>query len=436
MKIKADTFATFNVSIASEKLKRIDFKIVQGDQTDMEGQNAFAIDDLYLTDSSPTPFIPPASDAVFLQWLKRASLRYFQYNFKYNGSNKGVVVESFTDQKKVSLSGLGYAYAAFLIMKNDGVISSAEAKEKIAAMLNWQYAQNWFDGSAGIHGFPYHYFNLDGSGLSKDASTIDWAMCAAGLRVVRQHYQNDTQIVTMINELLARPDWNTAIDTSNKIVMGFDGNTGSANNYRWGLSFSEETELVYLEAVACGDLKSRHFGSIVRKKKNGFYPSWFGAGFTYNWLQLWTGAREPYKTNSVLAFQTDYNAGQAAFGKPIMGLTACLTVTDMDENGFLRWTRYVSNQGSTVHGTNINSEVIQVSPATYGAVLALPFNSSLAMASLRELVSLGFYHPYIGLPDNIRLKELPGEMTPPANWDTFDINIGPQALAIEMVQKI
>lgn len=435
VKLRQDTIATFKIDITNQKLKRIDFKVVQSDQVNLAGQNAFAIDDVYLTDASMSPFVPPASDAVFLQWLKKASLRFFQCNFKTTGGNRGVVVESWTDQKKVSLSGLGYAYAAFLIMKNDGDISSAEAKEKIMAMLTWQYAQNWFDGTAGTHGFPYHYFNLDGSGLSKDASTIDWAMCAAGLRVVRQHYHNDAQIVTLINELLARPDWSAAIDANKKIVMGFDGNTGNANNYRWGLSFSEETELVYLEAVASGDLKPVIFESITRIRKNGFYPSWFGAGFTYNWLQLWTGVREPYKTNSASAFEADHKTSQAVFGRPVMGLTACLTLTDHDENGFLRWSRYISNQGSNVHGTSINSEVIQISPATYGAVLALPFKSDLAIASLRDVVSLGYYHPYLGLPDNVRLSDLPEGVSASPNWDTFDINIGPQALAIEMLQK-
>ena len=58
------------------------------------------------------------------------------------------------------------------------------------------------------------------------------------------------------------------------------------------------------------------------------------------------------------------------------------------------------------------------------------------MTALREYVKLGFYHPLLGLPDAVRINNLPTGLTKPMpNWDPFDINIGPIAMAIEQTQQ-
>jgi hypothetical protein len=288
----------------------------------------FGLDDIYLKTNDAQPFSPPIADAEFLNWLKRSSFHFFDWNYVAVPGNKGVVLESSTDADKVSLSGIGYAYAIFAIAAEEGYLSAEEAKSRVKAMLQWQLDQNWFDGSGGWHGFPHHYFKKDGSYHWADVSTIDWAICAAGIRVIKQYYSNDAEIVSMAAALLARPNWSAALAADDKIAMGFNGLSGEMNPYRWALAFSEETELVYLEAVASGDLPASIFQSIIREKKSGFYPSWFGAGFTYNWLQLWTGPIEPYQTNSMAAFNNDASTSQSAFGRPLMGLTACSTIKE------------------------------------------------------------------------------------------------------------
>lgn len=393
----------------------------------------FGIDDIYLKTDVAQPFSPPTADAAFLGWLKRSSFNFFDWNYVTLPENKGVVLESSTDGDKVSLSGIGYAYAIFTIAAEEAYISAEEAKRRVKAMLKWQLDQNWFDGSGGWHGFPHHYFKKDGSYFWADVSTIDWAICAAGIRVVKQYYSNDSEIVSMAETLLSRPDWSAALAADDKIAMGFDGLSGAMNNYRWALAFSEETELVYLEAVATGDLPASIFETIVRDKKSGYYPSWFGAGFTYNWLQLWTGPAEPYKTNSIEAFNIDASTSFSAFGHPLMGLSACSTIKEARAKGFLNWGMYISNQGGSVRGTN--GSVVQISPAAYGAALALPFTYSKSITALREFVKMGYYHEYLGLPDNVRINNLPENTGRAPNWDTYDINIGPIILAIEQVQN-
>lgn len=427
--LEAKKIKTYSLNFEGTLAKEVVFSsYASGTQDSIQ----FGLDDIYLKTNDTQPFSPPTTDADFLNWLKRASFHFFDWNYVTVPGNKGVVLESSTDADKVSLSGIGYAYAIFVLAAEEGYITGEDAKTRVKAMLQWQLAQNWFDGSGGWHGFPHHYFKTDGSYYWADVSTIDWAICAAGIRVVKQYYSNDPEIAAMAEELLDRPDWQAALGAEDKIAMGFDGLSGAMNDYRWALAFSEETELVYLEAVASGDLPPSIFNAIVREKKGGFYPSWFGAGFTYNWLQLWTGPVEPYQTNSTAAFNIDASTSQSAFGRPLMGLTACSTVKEARPKGFLNWSMYISNQGGSVRGTH--GSVIQVSPAPYGAALALPFTYDKAMTALREFVKMGYYHEYLGLPDNVRVNNLPQGTTQSPNWDPYDINIGPILLAIEQVQ--
>lgn len=438
---------TYNMAINNPNLHHMSFKILGANQ-DLASfkRGALGIDDIYLSNNSTQSFQPPTGDSQLLDWLKQSSIRFFLWNYRDVGAGRGVVLEASDEALRVSLSGIGYAYAIYILAEKESMISSQLAKERILSMLKWQQAQNWFDGSGGVFGFPLHYYNSNGSGLyQNDAaaiSTVDWAICAAGLRTVKQKFSSDVEIVKICNELLNRPLWNEAIYTTvsdtykfGRITKGLNASSKQKNGQVWGDAFSEETELVYLEALASGKVNNLDLKRIYREKKNGYYVSWFGSGFTYNWLQLWTGAVEPYKANSIAAFTEDAITSKSKFVKPFMGLTACGTLSGIDASGFVKWDKYISNQGSFVSGANTN-EVIQISPAPYGAALALPYTPSTAIQALRAYVDLGYFHPLLGLPDNIRVNSLPQNISVPLpNWNPYDINIGPLALAIEQYQQ-
>lgn len=429
--IARDSMHTYIHEFDPGNIKQLLFRVDGGDQSvELTVGNRLIIDDIYLLSNLHEEFVPPADDEEFLTWLKECSIRYFRWNYREVGTDMGTVLEAAGDNSKVSLSGLGYALANFILAELDGILTAAEAESKVLSILKWMEAQNWFDGSNGWHGFPKHYFNKEGSYYSSDVSTIDWAMCAAGIRVARQYYSGNAEIVSIATKLLDRAAWDLAIGSDGHIAMGFNESDGSMNPYRWGLAFSEETELVYLEALASGKVDPAILGKIIREKEEGFYPSWFGCGFTYNWLQLWTGPIEPYRSNSIAAYSADAETSADKFGLGLIGLTACATIQDVTDNGFINWGRYISNQGSSVSGASV-AEVIQISPAPYGAALALPFIPDKAIKALRAYVDIGYYHPLLGLPDNIRLSNLPSELSPAPNWNPFDINTGPIALAIE-----
>ncbi len=433
--IERDSMKTYTLDFNPGDIKKLLFRIDLVEQSnEIPLVNRFIIDDIYLVSNLHEEFVPPADDEQFLAWLKECSIRYFRWNYREVGTDMGIVLESAGDNTKVSLSGLGYALANFILADMDGILTAADAESKVLSVLKWLKAQNWFDGSHGWHGFPKHYFNREGTYYSSDISTIDWAMCAAGIRVARQYFSENTEIVSIATELLNRADWSLAVGSDGRIAMGFNESDGTMNPYRWGLAFSEETELVYLEALASGKLQPAILDNIIREKEQGFYPSWFGCGFTYNWLQLWTGPVEPYRSNSIAAYSADAETSADKFGLDLIGLTACATIQDITDNGFINWGRYISNQGSTISGASA-TEVIQISPAPYGAALALPFIPDKAIEALRVYVNLGYYHPLLGLPDNIRLSNLPSGLSPAPNWNAFDINTGPIALAIEQSRE-
>lgn len=444
--VNQETMQNFVMPISSPDLHHFAFKI-DGSKQNTPGfsEGAIGIDDVYLNNTSNTTFQPPADDTQFINWLKTASLNYFIWNYRDVGGGQGVVIEDAYDATVVSLSGIGYAYGAYVIAAEENIVTPQVARERILAMLKWQEAQNWSNGLEGIHGFPYHYFDINGNGLFNSSpeavSTIDWAMCAAGIRTVKQKYANDSEIVSLCNTLLNRPQWHETIHDNpsdtyrfNRITKGFSS-SGTKNGQVWADAFSEETDVIYLEALASGQVPNLDLSRIYRELKNGFYVSWFGSGFTYNWMQLWTGTVEPYKTNSTSAYLVDATTSNTSFGNNYMGLTACATVSEVEPNGFIKWRNYVGNQGSSVSGA-MSNEVIQVSPAPYGAVLALPFIPNEAIQSLRQYVELGYYHPLLGLPDNIRMRDMPnGINVPVPNWNPYDLNIGAIFLAIEQYQQ-
>ena len=217
--ITTDQMKPYSMIINDQNLHHIAFKIL-GVNQDLSTfkQGALGIDDVYLNNGNTTPFQPPVDDARFIEWLKKSSINYFLWNYRDVGNGRGVVLESSDETSKVSLSGIGYAYAIYILAENENMITSQLARERVVSMLKWQQGQNWFNGSGGIFGFPLHYYNADGSGIYQNeaaaVSTIDWAICAAGLRTVKQKFLADAEIVDLCNELLNRPMWEETIHTN------------------------------------------------------------------------------------------------------------------------------------------------------------------------------------------------------------------------------
>jgi hypothetical protein len=431
-------WSSYILPFAAVNMRQIKYTVNLDNQL-LDENNAFTsdllLDDIYLLDDTVTPFSIPTADEDVLQWLKESALRYFIWHYIQLDEDRGVVQEISSREDHVQLSGLGMAMAAFVLAEKEGMLSPAEAKTKISSILNWLNALNVNNGVSGVLGFPQHWMDNNGFPIWQNISIIDWAMCAAGIRVVKQKYSDDASLVAIADALLDKPQWDQILTGSGRIPKALD-TLGNPIDGEWGDAFSEETELIYAEAIASGKIDASILDKIIRIEKNGFYPSWFGSGFTYNWLQLWTGTIDPFIANSTKAYEFDAKTSLDVIGLPLIGLTACGTLSNVDVNGFASYNTYISHQGSEAHGTANAGEVIHISPAPYGAVLAYPFLPDASLTALREYAKTGYFHPLLGFPDNVRMKVLPDGLNEKwaPNWERFDINTAAIAMAIEQVQ--
>lgn len=423
----------FSLMFDASTFKYLSFKIKHEDQkSNYDGslKTAIIIDDVYFITNDNAVFTPPVDDTEFLKWVQKSAIRFFIWNYRDLGNNRGFVMGSTEWYNTLSIGGQAFGMAAYILAEKEGMMTREESKRRILSMLKWMQDQNWYNGKDGWKGFPHHWFNADGTpGYSGyGTSTVDWAIAAAGIRVVRQYYASDTEINSIATELLARPKWSEVFDANGLIAMGIVIETGEIDPWRWGNSFTEEADLTFLEARNSNKMDKTIFNTIKREKLYGFYPGWWSTGFEFNWMQLWTGPVEPYKTNSTIAYQNDATTCQSAFGRPIMGLTASGITTKIDADGFAE-IQYFGDQGSSPCRSNSNKKI---APAPYGAALALPFVSNHAITGLREFVKLGYYHPLMGFPGTVRLIPLGGDapdMIP--NWGTGDLELGPMAIAID-----
>lgn len=425
---------TYSMFFNSSSFKNLSFKIKHNHQkNDFDGTTpkSIIIDDVYYINGKTTVFAPPEDDREFLRWIQKSALRFFIWNYRDIGNGKGYVLGANDFKMPISIGGQAFGIAAFILAENEGMLKPKESKRRIKSILKWMHEQDWYSGQDGWKGFPHHWFNTDGSPgyQGQGTSTVDWAIAAAGIRVARQYYKDDKEIYAMSTELLNRPIWKEVFDKEGYIAMGIDIETGKINPWRWGTSFTEEAELTYLEARNSNQFDKTVFEPIVRDKSLGFYSGFWSTGFEFNWMQLWTGPIEPFKSNSIIAYQNDAKTCESTFGRPIMGLTAVGITNEIDSLGFAK-IRYFGDQGSMPCRSGNNK---QIAPAPYGAALALPFVPELAIKGLREYINLGYYHPLIGLPGSVRLIPFENNSLPKVipNWGSADLEYGPMAIAID-----
>lgn len=390
---------------------------------------AIILDDVYFLNDSDVVFTPPTDDTAFLKWLQHSAIRFFIWNYHDFGDGRGAIWGSNHWYNTVSSSGMAFGMAAYILAVKEGMMTEQEAKRRILSLLKYFQNQNWYNGEHGRKGFPDHWMHIDGSTNRDGVSTVDWAICAAGLRVVNQYYKDDSEIQTIVSELLNRPIWEEVFDSNGHIAMGIDHTTGKINPWRWGPSFTEEADLTFLEARNSKQMDKNIFEPIVRQKLFGYYPGWWSTGFEFNWMQMWTGPVEPYKTNSIIAYGNDAKTCQRVFGRPIMGLTAVGIPVSIDDNGFTEH-KYFGDQGHLPNRSNGDHKTI--APAPYGAASALAFVPDQALTGLKEFTKLGYYHPLMGFPGSVRLSSL-GKGSPNMipNWGISDLEVGPLMIGID-----
>ena len=431
------------VNSYSNSVRKLEFTFISNGSN----QSAeVALDDVFIDNGNVNKWIPSVDDDQMITWLKNTVFRFLIWNTyeKPTDSNQLFLNESTNEFDKVTISGQGMAIVGYIL--SERLLESNDAN-KLYIKNTVKKLLKWIDNiELGDHNFPYHFYDANGRSKYTKAqggliSTIDWAICALGVRAAKQHYINDSEIVTLTDRILARPDWSAMINGNGRIAHEVDIN-GNLNN-EWGLAFSEETDMVYAEAIASGKLSEVQENTLIstyeRKIKFGFIPSHFGAGFTYNWLQLWTGKQNSLEKNSKNAFCYDLESNNSifTFNLPVIGLTAGTIISKSFDDGFLEWNKYVSNQGPIFeHGTQFQGEVIQQAIMPYGTGLAYPFLKDEAIKSFREIFKLGNFHPLLGIPESISIKQNEHQRRLGSKyfscWNQFDINMLSMFMALHM----
>ncbi len=465
----------------TKELGKIRLSLFQVNNPSASAKPTYFVDGMTLLnkpyDQPQVTYTPPTESTPLHDWLKTSVYRFFDWNYVEIDTDKGAFKESAVEEDKLSLSGQGMGIAVTILAAENGYLTSALAEERVRRVLKFFHEiggvdmVNYRNGTKGWKGMPSHFYDTHGDLFPKNAdwpngqmaiSTIDWAIFAQGIRLARQYYPDNADIVNYANDLLTMTEWSDFVmparhadgmanDNAGRLAFDLNQRTGALNSRgnAWGQAFSEETDLVYLEALA--SLSEQSSGTsldlsrIHREWKEGYFPSFFGAGFTYNWLQLWVGSHRlnadgtisqlstRYKDNSIEAYKKDYDDALTAFDKHYMGLTVGSTVSSLKENGYVEYNRYVSNQGSTGHIAR-EEEVIREAPGPYGAVMALPFRPTEVNTALGAYTDLGFFHEYMGLPDIVAMKRI-GDKKPLPNWGQLDINQAPIAMAIDQINN-
>ena len=101
----------------------------EGQIKELPMNGSIAIDDIYFINGNQEPFTPPLDDDGLIAWLKGCSLRYFIWNYINIDGAGGIVSESSFNRNKVSLSGMGYAIAAFILAQQDGMLTAIQSEE-------------------------------------------------------------------------------------------------------------------------------------------------------------------------------------------------------------------------------------------------------------------------------------------------------------------
>lgn len=379
----------------------------------------------------------PTGGAELVEWARDRGLHYFIWNYREPAPGMGIILERNSFRDLISTASIGYGFPSLIVAEKQGLITGEQTLSRVRAMLRWLDGIDCEGdtGGGGSHGFPAHFLNLEGKTAGEsEASTIDWAICASGIRVARQRFSGDAEVQSLTKCLLSRADWSAALTKNGRLSHGFDAE-GEMLASEWGSSFTEEAHIVALEAVASGKVDADVFNNIAREEKGGFWPSWFGSGFTYNWLQLWTGPFEPLASNSKAAFGRDVRFCKREFGTSLFGLTACETYSRKDDSGFLRWDKYLGEIGPDIHLAG-DEDVHRWAVCPYGAALAIPFLPNEAEAALSKFAEMGFAHPLLGFADSVRMKKLPaGVKSPIPNWTQFAIDVAPMWMSIEAASK-
>jgi hypothetical protein len=383
------------------------------------------------------------NDDEFLNLISEDAFRYF---WEAVHPTTGLCRDRALTRNICSIAGVGFQLTAMGIGAERGWVSREEAAERVKLILTtlWQGPQGpQAGGTMGYKGFFYHLLDI-GTGLrdgSCELSTIDSALCLAGVIFAREYFNGATQteedIRVLADSIYNRVDWQWFYDFESDLFhMAWTPEAGFY--YCWDY-YTDEAVLICLLAIGSPafPVSSDCFYSWAREEGSyGGYnliQSWNGSFYTYQFAQNWFDLRDKYDnhpTKPINWFDNSVNAALANRQFCIDNSGTYYTYSDISWGltaGFSQEGYYISGAEPCKDTVNHNGTI-----NAYGAGSAITFVPSESIASLKN-----YYENYpklwtlFGLRDGYDLQ---GTTDPSDDWYAHDhvcIDNGPMLIAIE-----
>ena len=299
---------------------------------------------------SPTPTPTPTVGNQKLESKKVSSYAMMEeeacFNFFWETQvtdetlySYGLIPDRYPSNGLASIASVGFGLAAIPIGIQNDWITYEEGEERVIKTLLS------LDELKTIHGFYYHFYSMDSGRPSygSEVSDIDTALFVAGALMAGEYFQGEAK--ELAEKIYAEVEWPWFVDPkNNQFYMSYDPVAQKFKDGHWDF-YGEQLVMYFLGAGSptypiekkVYDSFNRHLGFYGGQ---GFYHSWFGSIFTYQFSHAFVDFRNivdasgiNWYENSVKAtiaarqYCIDNPEGFLAFHEDSWGLTACDTPT-------------------------------------------------------------------------------------------------------------
>lgn len=172
------------------------------------------------------------TDELLLQDIEYAHFKYF---VDQSDPLTGLTKDRSTKDSASSIAAVGFSLTAHPIAVERGWISRDDAAKYTLKVLNtlWNAPQGTEkEGESGYKGFFYHFLDpKNGQRMwNSELSTIDTALLMAGVLFTKNYFNGDskeeTEIRDLADKLYKRVDWNWAVNSNDRVSMGWNPGSG------------------------------------------------------------------------------------------------------------------------------------------------------------------------------------------------------------------
>jgi hypothetical protein len=285
----------------------------------------------------------------FLDTLQSRTIQYF---LQTADSTTGLSPDRWPSPSPSSIAAVGFALTGYPVAVERGLISRAEAAERVRKALRFLWTLPQGDqsgGTAGYRGFFYHFVAMH-TGLrvwNCELSTIDTGLLIAGVLLCQSYFDArnspEREIRTLADSLYRRIDWVWAADGSAGIRLGWYPKRGFVTKTWTGY---DEAMILYILALGspthgiAEESWTHYTSTYLWAKYHGLEFISFGPLFGHQYSHCWIdfrGIQDPYmrsrgidyfeNSRRATASQRSYAianpAGFAGYSDSIWGLTAC-----------------------------------------------------------------------------------------------------------------